>query len=102
MVQTSIEEARETDADYISTSNMAAIVELQMPIDGQYHPALSIPVEACRRFSVHPLKWLQFVGFTIYGTEGHISRTTELQVVRYSNTNIDPCIYYYIPYHQGK
>ena len=82
---------------------MAAIVELQMPIDGEYQPALSIPVETCQRFSVHPLRWLRYVGFTIYGTEGHISRSAAgPQVVRYSEVDIQAGVYYYIPDSQGK
>ncbi|KAF8325714.1 hypothetical protein F5887DRAFT_901102 [Amanita rubescens] len=68
---------------------MAAIVELQMPIDGEYQPALSIPVETCQCFSLHPLKWLRYVGFTIYGTKGHISRSASgLAVVQYSEVDI--------------
>ncbi|KIL55307.1 hypothetical protein M378DRAFT_188679 [Amanita muscaria Koide BX008] len=75
---------------------MAAIVELQMPIDGEYQPALSIPVETCQRFSVHPLRWLRYVGFTI-GTEGHISQSAAGPVVRYSEVDIQAGVYYYIP-----
>ena len=52
---------------------MAATVELRMPIDGTYQPVLSIPVGMCQLFSLHPLTWLRYLGFTIYGTEGHIS-----------------------------
>ena len=82
---------------------MAAIVELRMPIDGEYQPALSIPVETCQRFSVYPLKWLRYVGFTIYGTEGHISRSTAaVPVVQYSEVDIQAGVYYYIPDSQGK
>jgi len=87
---------------HISTSNMAAIVELQMPIDGEYQPALSIPVETCQRFSVHPYKWLRYVGITIYGTKGHISRSAAGPVVQYSEVDIQAGVYYYIPDSQGK
>lgn len=81
---------------------MAAIVDLQMPIDDGYHSyqaALSIPVKACQRFSVHPLSWLRFLGYTIYGTEGYISRSPTGRVVRYSelNTDLQAGIYYYRP-----
>ena len=81
---------------------MAAMVELQMPIDGDYQHALSIPVETCRRFSVHPLSWLRYVGFTIYGTEGHIFRSAAGPVVRYSEVDIQAGVYYYMPDSQGK
>jgi hypothetical protein len=90
------------DVANISTLNMAAIVELQMQIDGEYQPALSIPVETCQRFSVHPLSWLRYVGFTIYGTEGHISRSIIGPVVQYSLVDIQAGVYYYIPNDQGK
>jgi len=80
---------------------MAAIVELQMPIDGEYQHALSIPVETCQHFSLHPLKWLRYVGFTIYGTEGHIFRFATGPVVQYPE-HIQAGVYYYIPDSQGK
>ncbi|KAF8340798.1 hypothetical protein F5887DRAFT_1136407 [Amanita rubescens] len=76
---------------------MAAMVELQMPIDGEYQHALSIPVETCQRFSVHPLSWLRYVGFTIYGTEGHIFRSAAGPVVPYSEVDMQAGVYYYIP-----
>ena len=81
---------------------MAAIVELQMPIDGEYQPALSMPVKMCQRFSVRPLSWLRYVGFTIYGTEGHISRSAAGPAVRCSEVDIQAGIYYYVPDSQGK
>lgn len=36
-------------------------------------PVLSIPVDECNRFALRPLKWLRFLGYTIYGRIGHIS-----------------------------
>jgi hypothetical protein len=59
------------------------ITELRMPIDGIYQSALPIPVEACQRFSVHPLTWLRYLGFTIHGTEGHISTAPGREVDYY-------------------
>ncbi|KAF8345413.1 hypothetical protein F5887DRAFT_1192054 [Amanita rubescens] len=35
--------------------------------------ALSIPLDKCVTFVVNPLKWLRFLGFAIYGREGHLS-----------------------------
>ncbi len=75
-------------------------VELWMPIDGIYKSALSIPVEACQHFSVHPLTWLRYLAFTIHGTEGHISTAPGGPVVDYYQTDIKPGIYYYVS--QGK
>jgi hypothetical protein len=42
-------------------------VELQIPFDEIYRPALSIPVNECQRFSTRPLSWLHYVTSTIYG-----------------------------------
>jgi len=76
-------------------------VELRMPIDGIYQSALSIPVEACQRFSVHPFTWLRYLAFTIHGTEGHISTApVSGPEVDYYQTDIQPGIYYYVS--QGK
>jgi hypothetical protein len=79
---------------------MAATVELQVTIDGIYQPALSIPVDKCQLFSLHPLTWLRYLGFTIYGTEGHISTAPGGPEVDYYQANIQPSIYYYVS--QGK
>jgi hypothetical protein len=82
--------------------NMAATVELWMPLDDAYQHALSIPVQMCQRFSLHPLSWLRYVAFTIYGAEGHISRSPTGRVVLYSAVNIQAGDYYYIPDTGGK
>ena len=73
-----------------------------MLINGEYQPTLSIPVETCQHFSVHPLSWLWYVGFTIYSTEGHISQSATGPVVLYSEVDIQAGVYYYIPDSQGK
>ena len=65
-----------------------------------YQPALSIPLGECRRFSVHPLTWLRYVGFTIYGNEGDISTAPDGAQVQYYEPTIQPGIYYYVS--QGK
>ncbi|KAF8322879.1 hypothetical protein F5887DRAFT_1166089 [Amanita rubescens] len=75
---------------------MAATVELRMLIDGIYQPALSIPVDKCQLFSLHPLTWLRYLGFTIYGTEGHISTAPGGQEVDYYQADMKPGIYYYV------
>ena len=81
---------------------MAATVELQMPIDDIYQPALSIPVDMCQRFSLHPLTWLRYLGFIIYGTEGHISTAPGGPEVDYYQADIKPGIYYYVSPAQGE
>jgi len=78
---------------------MAANVELWIRFDDTYQPALSIPVDACQRFSVHPLTWLRYVGFTIYGSEGYISVPGGPEV-DYYQAAIQPGICHYVS--QGK
>ncbi|KAF8960923.1 hypothetical protein BDZ97DRAFT_1940255 [Flammula alnicola] len=75
---------------------MTTNVELWMPFNDIYRPALSIPVDTCQRFSVHPLTWLRYLGFTIYGNEGHISTLPGGPEVEYYQADIPPGIYYYV------
>jgi hypothetical protein len=75
---------------------MAADVELWMSFDDIYRLALSIPVDTCKRFSVHPLAWLRYLGFTIYGNEGHISTLPGGPEVKYYQPDILPGTYYYV------
>ena len=35
--------------------------------------ALSIPLAECRKYAIHPLKWLKYLGYAIYGAEGCLS-----------------------------
>ncbi|EDR14543.1 uncharacterized protein LACBIDRAFT_321675 [Laccaria bicolor S238N-H82] len=49
-------------------------VQLWIRLGDAYQHALSIPVHECQRFSLHPLTWLRFLGYAIYGKEGYISR----------------------------
>ena len=66
-----------------------------MQFDGVYQPALSIPVAECQHFSVHPLTWLRYVGFTIYGSEGYISVPGGPEV-DYYQAAIQPGTYHYV------
>ena len=34
-----------------------------------YLPILSIPVVECNSFALNSLKWLRYVGYTVYGQE---------------------------------
>ena len=54
-----------------------ASVELHMQINDAYMPVLSIPVTDCNRFSLKPLSWLRFLGYSIYGRIGDISSTPD-------------------------
>ncbi|KAI9568598.1 hypothetical protein HD554DRAFT_2191442 [Boletus coccyginus] len=37
--------------------------------------ALSIPLAQSKTYAIKPLKWLRFLGFTIYGRQGYISKS---------------------------
>ena len=75
---------------------MAANVKLQMQFNGVYQATLVIPIDTCECFSVHPLVWLRYVGFTIYGVEGHISTLPDGPEVDYYQTDIQAGTYYYV------
>ncbi len=49
-------------------------VQLWIRFGDEHQHVLSIPVHECQRFSFHPLTWLRFLGYAIYGKEGYISR----------------------------
>ena len=75
---------------------MAGNIELWMPFNGEYMSVLSIPVATSHQFSKHPLAWLRYVGFTIYGTEGYISTLEGGPEVDYSQLNDLAGLYYYV------
>ena len=75
---------------------MAANVDLWVPMDGLHHHALSIPIDTCHRFSVHPLTWLRYLGYTIHGSEGHISALLDGPEVDYLERDNIQGVYYYI------
>lgn len=79
---------------------MATNVELWMLFDNEYQHALSIPVDSCQRFSVHPFTWLRYLGFTIFGNEGRIFSSPDGPEVEYYQSIILPGNYYYVS--QGK
>jgi hypothetical protein len=73
-------------------------VQLWIRFGREYHLALSIPVADCLRFSYHPLTWLRFLGYAIYGKEGYIALEREgSEVADYRpGAPISPGDYYYI------
>ncbi|KAI9574401.1 hypothetical protein HD554DRAFT_2046869 [Boletus coccyginus] len=52
---------------------MSDQVELWVCLGDGSKLALSIPLAQCTTFATTPLKWLRFLGFAIYGRQGHIS-----------------------------
>jgi hypothetical protein len=78
-------------------------IELHVQIHDTYLPILSIPVVECNRFALKPLKWLRFLGYTIYGQEGHICLAPGGELVDYESAiegqaryfYSSPCLYTY-------
>jgi hypothetical protein len=73
-------------------------VEVWLEFDNTNHRALTIPLQTCTHFAIFPLTWLRHLGFTICGSQGHISDTPNGQAIaNYRPTPvIQPGIYYYI------
>lgn len=75
-----------------------------MAVDNTSQRALTIPITTCLRFSVFPLTWLCYLGFTICGREGHISDSPDGSEITYRPTGppdneppvIQPGVYYYV------
>jgi hypothetical protein len=72
-----------------------APVELHIRIDNTYIPVLSIPVDDCNRFALNPLRWLRFLGYAIYGSQGHISTTADGPPVDYESAVEGGAHYYF-------
>jgi hypothetical protein len=47
-------------------------LSLYFPEKEEYIHVLTIPLQKCFEFSHKPLKWLRYLGYTLYGKEGHI------------------------------
>ena len=58
--------------------------------------ALSIPLAQCTNFAVHPLKWLRFLGYAIFGQSGYLSTLKAGPEIDDYTTNIEPRSYYFI------
>lgn len=73
-----------------------ASVELWLRISDAWQPILSIPISECDRFALKPLKWLRFLGYTIYGREGDISLARNGLPVDYERGVEGGARYYFI------
>ena len=76
-----------------------ATIQLWIRFGDEYQHALSIPIHTCQQFSLHPLTWLRFLGYAIYGKEGYISRERdgeEVEDYRPGGAAISAGNYYYI------
>ena len=54
-------------------TDLKLMVSLELP-HVYWHHALTIPEADLHRFCIHPLKWVRYLGFTIVGVSGHLSR----------------------------
>ena len=71
-------------------------VNLLLPLnDNHSELALSVPLTQCATFATTPLKWLRFVGFTIYGRQGYLSMSMNGVELDYM-AQIEPRSYYFI------
>jgi hypothetical protein len=52
-------------------------VELYLLLAEQWQPTLRIPSSEFSQYTIKPLKWLRFLGYAIYGQEGHLSLTPD-------------------------
>jgi hypothetical protein len=53
-------------------------------------------VSDCNRFSIRPLKWLRFLGYAIYGCDGHIHARIDGRPVNYNLAVRGGAEYYFI------
>jgi len=74
---------------------MAETVELWIRIDDVDRHALSIPIHECTAKAIHPVKWLRFLGYAIYGSPGLISLAPGAPELEDYNADIEPRCYYF-------
>jgi hypothetical protein len=46
--------------------------ELYLQVNGSWRSILTIPNDDFNRFTTRPLAWLRFLGYAIYGRDGHL------------------------------
>lgn len=71
-------------------------VKLWLSFGNVFKLALSIPLDECGTFAVNPLKWLRFLGFSIYGQEGYLSTSKTGTEINDYTADIEPRSYYFI------
>lgn len=71
-------------------------VKLWLSFYGVAKLALSIPLAEYGTFAVNPLKWLRFLGYSIYGQEGYLSKTKAGPQINDYTANVEARSYYFI------
>ena len=74
----------------------ASVVELWLILNNASELALSIPLDKCLTLSVNPLKWLRFLGYSIYGQQGYLSMSATGPPIDNYTAGISACPYYFI------
>ena len=82
-------------ASWMPTST-ASIVELWVILDNVPELALSIPLDKCLALSVNPLKWLRFLGYSIYGRQGYLAMSATGPPIDDYTVHIAASPYYFI------
>lgn len=59
--------------------------------------ALSISLAPRCTFALHPLKWLRFLGFAVYGHGGYISALKGSTEIDDYEPNLEARSYYFVP-----
>ena len=72
------------------------VVELWFILNNISELALSIPLDKCLALSVNPLKWLRFLGYSIYGKEGYLSMSATDPPINNYSAVIAACPYYFL------
>ena len=70
-------------------------VKLWLSFHGSSKLALSIPLDQATTFAVNPLKWLQFLGYAIYGREGYLSTSKAGPEIDDYTADIEARSYYF-------
>ena len=70
-------------------------VRLYITIENKPRLALSIPLNICTTLSLRPLKWLRFLGYAIYGREGHLSLSAGAEPISDYTSNVTARPYYF-------
>ncbi len=58
--------------------------------------ALSIPLAECRKYAIHPLKWLKYLGYAIYGAEGYLFTLKGGSEIGDYAAVVEPRSYYFV------
>lgn len=64
-------------------------LSLYLSEEKRYLHVLSIPLQKCLTFSLKPLKWLRYIGYCLYGRQGHLYSSPTLPSGNDSHADYD-------------